>query len=130
MLVHEIEHMLLELRVRYSQCENGGGLRGTHLFFTDRTEHVLEEDLEFILAFAIEETDDPGDEGRADAILVALGISGEGIWLVETSDGRELGAGVGEAGSACLVVVVMERGGVGEGAQRGRGPEQGDRGRA
>ena len=101
---------------------------GTHLVFADGAEHVLEEALELVLAFAIEKRDDAGDEGGADAVVVALCVAGEGIGLVETGDGGELSAGVGEAGGACLVVVVMERGRVGEGAEGGRGPEEGDRG--
>ena len=101
--------------------------RETDFFITDGAEHVLEEALELVLAFAIEKRDDAGDEGGADAVVVALCVAGEGIGLVETGDGGELSAGVGEAGGACLVVVVMERGRVREGAERGRGPEEGDR---
>lgn len=112
-----------------SRCGRWGERR-THLLLADGPKHILEKDLEVVFALAIEETDDAGDKGGADTVVVALCISGESVWLVETSDGRELSAGVGEAGGACLVVVAMERGGLGEGAQRGRGPEQGDRGRA
>ena len=104
--------MLLELRVDYDQqvCKC---LRGeTHLVLADGSKHVLEEDLELVLTLAVEETNDTIDKGRANAVLVTLGISGEGIWLVEASNGRELSAGVGKAGGACLVVVVMERGGI------------------
>ena len=102
--------------------------RETDFFITDGAEHVLEEELDVVLAFAIEEADYAGDEGGADIAVVRIG--GERVWLVETGDRRELGASVGKAGLGGVVVVGVEGGRVGKGAQAGRGPEERDRGRA
>lgn len=99
----------------------------THLIVAHGTEHVLEKTFEVILAFSVEEGDDAGNEGGADAVLVAFCITGERVGLVETGDGGELCTGMGKAGGACVVLVVMERGGIGERAERGGGPEEGNR---